>query len=480
MYQYRLSILFVHAIVVTMCGEGVGLIENGAVGIKGDRIIFVGSTDEAVKNYTAERCIDAHDKVLMPGLIDAHIHTGDGLIRGVAQDLDHWMQQGIWPFEEVLRKDEDAVCKGSMMNILEAVKAGTTTFCDFDTPMSKIIKNHVQVGTRVCAAELISELPGENKKEVGELYDFDQAEGNRKFENNLKLFEEWNGRENGRITCMLGPQGPDMCSEELLLEIKAASERLGAGIHMHVSQGKREINQMIKRYGMRSVPFLDRIGYLNPRLIAVHLTEATDEEVKIVAERGAGMVLCSGSIAIIDGIVPPAAAFLEKSSRLALGSDQAPGNNCNNMFNEMKFTAILNKCKVRDPTVFPAWKVLRMATVEAARAIGKGDEIGSLEAGKKADIIMLDFTQPSVAPIITRPIRNIVPNLVYAARGGEVEMVLVDGEILVEDFKVCTVDENKTVREAQESAERIGRKAEKQFGKIWKTPLKTMMDREQL
>lgn len=475
MDKKRLDILFTHAFVITMCGEGTGIIEDGAVGIKGSQIAYVGPTEDAVRDFSADRKIEARNKVLMPGLIDAHIHTGDGLIRGVAQDLDHWMQHGIWPFEEALRKDENAVCKGSMMNILEALKAGTTTFCDFDTPMDQIIKNHVCIGTRVRAAELINELPKKNEKEVGELYDFDPAEGNRKFKNNVRLFEEWNGKENGRITCMLGPQSADMCSKELLLEIKNAAEKLGTGIHMHVSQGQREIDQMIKRYGKRTIPFLDEIGYLNSRLMAVHLTEADDKETMMLAERGAGMVLCSGSIAIIDGIVPPAAVFLKKSGRLALGSDQAPGNNCNNMFNEMKFTAILNKCKARNPVVFPAWKVLRMATIEGARAIGLGDQVGSLETGKKADMIMVDFTQPSVAPIITQPVRNIVPNLVYSARGNEVEMVLVDGKILVEDFKVCTVDERKVVREAQECAEKIAKEAVKAFASIPDTPLKEMM-----
>ena len=366
------------------------------------------------------------------------------------------------------------------MNIVEALKAGTTTFCDFDTPMTQIVQNHVRVGTRARVAELISELPEENKTAVGELYEFDPAQGNRKFLRNMDLIREWNGRENGRITCMLGPQGPDMCSKELLLEIQEAAFRLDTGIHMHVSQGDREINQMLKRYGKRAIPFLDEIGYLNHRLMAVHLTEATREETQLLASRGAGMVLCSGSIAIIDGIIPPAAEFLEVSSRLALGSDQAPGNNCNNMFNEMKFTAILNKCKVRNPSVFPAGKVLRMATIEAAKAIGLGDEIGSLEVGKKADLLMIDMTQPCLSPIILHPVRNVVPNLVYSAKGSEVELVMVDGRILVEDFRVLSVDEKQVVRDAQEAVERICKAAEEPFSKIPESKLHAMMQNGEL
>lgn len=187
--ENKLDILFLHAIVITMRGNGAGIIEDGAVGVKGTRITFVGSSEEA-SGYVAERLIDAaNHKVIMPGLIDAHIHSGDGLIRGTAQDLNHWMQHGIWPFEQALRQDEDAVIKGSLMNIMEALKAGTTTFCDFDTPMTKIVENHVKLGTRARVTELISELPKENKTAIGELYEFDPAEGNAKYESFVGLVE---------------------------------------------------------------------------------------------------------------------------------------------------------------------------------------------------------------------------------------------------------------------------------------------------
>lgn len=132
--------LFIHAILITMRGNGVGILEDGAVAVTGNRISAVGATKEVLQDWSAHRVIDASGKVVMPGLIDAHIHTGDGLVRGVSQDLNNWMQHGLWPFEQELRKDVDAVCKGSLMNIVEALKAGTTTFCDFDTPMTQIVQ----------------------------------------------------------------------------------------------------------------------------------------------------------------------------------------------------------------------------------------------------------------------------------------------------------------------------------------------------
>jgi len=153
--------------------------------------------------------------------------------------------------------------------------------------------------------------------------------------------------------------------------------------------------------------------------------------------------------------VPPAHVFRQAGGLVALGSDQAAGNNCNNMFNEMKLTALFNKIKYRDPTIMPAWGVLRMATIEGARAIGLGDEIGSLEPGKQADLIMIDLQAPNLAPVMNMPVRNIVPNLVYAASGHEVKTVMVAGHILVQDGQVLTMNEAAIVAEAQQQASEL-------------------------
>ncbi|RNB88905.1 amidohydrolase [Brevibacillus nitrificans] len=454
----KADLIVANAFILTMEGKGVGMIENGAVAIRGDTIIDVGSSDEIVKAYKTDRLIDATGKLVMPGLIDAHIHTGLSLFRGAAQDMSHWMQKGLWPFKKNTKEDE--MVKGSMLNIIEGIKAGTTTFCDFDHGMNKIVANYKRVGARARVAQTVNEMPDNvSSVPVGELYPLDPSIGEWKLQENIQLIEEWHEKENGRITCMLGPQGPDMLSVELLLQIKALSEKYDTRIHMHVAQGDREINQMVKRYNKRSVAFLDELGYLSRRLIAVHLTEATREETHLVAKRGSSMIYCAGSIGIIDGLVPPVMDFLEAGGYAALGSDQAPGNNCNNMFNEMKFAAILNKVKYSDPKVFPAWKALRMATIESAKAIGLEHQIGSITKGKKADLILLNLLEPNLSPIITDPIRNIVPNLVYAAKGSEVETVIIDGQFIMENRQMQRVDEKQVVLEAQQAANQIARRA---------------------
>ena len=443
---------------MTMEGKGVGMVENGVVAVKGQTILAVGDTDKILAAYQTDQLIDGTGKLVMPGLIDAHIHTGLSIFRGMAQDMSHWMQKGLWPFMKNSREDEAVL--GSLVTIVEAIKAGTTTFCDFDRSMNRIAQHYAQVGARARVAETVNELPDDiGMIPVGELYPLDPAIGQKKLQENIQLFERWHDQENGRITCLFGPQGPDMMGRELLLEVKALAEKYDTRIHMHVAQGDREIDQMVKRYNQRSIPFLDEMGYLDSRLMAVHLTEATKEETYLVAKRGASMIYCAGSIGIIDGLVPPVMAFLEAGGQVALGSDQAPGNNCNNMFNEMKFAAILNKVKRADPRVFPAWLSLRLATIESARAIGLDHEIGSLRKGKKADIIIINLQEPSLCPIYTDPIRNIVPNLVYSARGHEVETVIIDGKIIMEERKILTVDEKQTIQRVQEAAERISQRS---------------------
>jgi 5-methylthioadenosine/S-adenosylhomocysteine deaminase len=230
------------------------------------------------------------------------------------------------------------------------------------------------------------------------------------------------------------------------------------------------------RYGRRPVAWLNEIGYLDETLLAVHLTDASEEEAALVAQRGASMILCSGSIGIIDGIVPPAHAFQAAGGLVALGSDQAPGNNCHNIFNEMKLTALFNKIKFSNPEIMPAWKVLRMATIEGARAIGLGEQIGSLEPGKQADFILVDLQKPAMQPVFTEPMRNIVPNLVYSAKGEEVSVVAVAGRIIYEAGQIQTADEQEILDKAKILAAGLGTVAAPRFWEINGTNARFMQE----
>lgn len=443
--------------VVTMEGRGTGILPDGAVAIRGNTIAAVGPAAEILGQYRAHRTIDAKNKAVLPGFVDTHIHTSNAIVRGCSQDIDKWMYSGILPLLS-LAETRDLVA-GSMLNIIEAVKKGTTTFCDYDFPMLELIENHIRAGTRVVAAEMINELPTVTYGvQDTQLRDFDPAKGERQLRDAQTLVERCHQSHGGRITCMMGPQASEMCSVELLREVKAYADKHDLDIHMHVAQSDRETRQVMQRYGKRPVELLEELGYLTPRLHAAHITETSQAEQRLLARRGVSMALCTGSIGIINGELPPAEEYLSYGGRVGLGTDQAPGNNCNNLFNEMKFTAILHKYKHRSPTVFPAWRVLRMATIEAAQAMGIDSQVGSLRPGKRADVILVDLHSPAMSPVLSGPVRNIVPNLVYSASGSEVETVIIDGRVVVENHVLQTVDEAREIAAANAAAERICRR----------------------
>jgi 5-methylthioadenosine/S-adenosylhomocysteine deaminase len=450
--------LVTNAHLFTMAGQGVGYVADGAVAVRDSRIVAAGPTPDLTARYQANDLIDATNCAVLPGMVDAHMHTSLAIIRGVAQDVAHWMQRALAPYAKHITPA--ASLAGSRLNVLEALKAGTTTMGDYGVPVAGWPEVFVEFGVRARLTPRISYLPpgGMAGWKVGDLYPFDPEAGQAATDAAVAFCQAWHGAASGQITVMLGPQGPDMIPREGLLQIKRVAERNGWMLHMHVSQGDREIEQMIKRYGQRTPAFLEALGYLDEQLLAVHLTEATDEEAALIARSGARMALCSGSIGIIDGIVPPAAAFQGAGGLVALGSDQASGNNCNNIFNEMKLTALFNKIVARNPVAMPAWKVLRMATVEGAQAIGLGQETGSLEVGKQADLILVDLTAPNLSPVIGTPVRNIVPNLVYAGSGHEVKTVIVAGQVLVRDGQVLTVDEDAVQAEAQLQAQALAQR----------------------
>lgn len=447
----------------TMEKEGVGYKTGITMIVDGGKITDMADAATADKEYTAEEYLIMNHHAIFPGFIDAHMHTGCNIMRGLAQDTNNWMMYGLQPFDNAAEKHEKDA--GSRVAILEAIKAGTTTLGDYEDSMENVCRFIDKVGARGNITQLVREA----KRRVynpGELYEYEEALGKESLEKNLNLYDRWHDKAGGRIKILFGPQGPDFLSKELLLEIQRLAKERKTKIHMHTQQGDRETYQVEKRYGKRPVEWLKEIGYMDETLIAVHLTDCRENEAATVAESGASMIVCPGSIGIIDGIVPPSIAFQAAGGNCALGSDQAPGNNCHNIINEMKLVALFNKIKHGNPEVMPAWKALRMATVEGAKAVGLGDLVGSLEVGKRADFIAIDLNKPSMLPVYTKPMRNIVPNLVYSARGEEVALSVVDGRVIMRDGKVLAVKEDECYAEVAKYTAGIGERASKEFWEI--------------
>ncbi len=388
------------------------------------------------------------------------MHTALAVLRGLAQDTKNWMMYGLQPFVQHTREEDYYL--GSRLGIMEAIKNGTTTIGDYGDPMEEVCRFVEKIGARGNLTQTIREAK-HKVYQPGELYQYDRGRGQKSLERNIALFDKWHQKKDGRIRILFGPQGPDFVSEELLLQVQREAKKRDTKVHLHTQQGSRETEQMIKRYGKRTIPWLQERGYLDETLLAVHLTDATEDEAKIVGNSGASMVLCPGSIGIIDGIVPPSVSFQRAGGNVALGSDQAPGNNCHSIINEMKLVSLFNKIKYEDPEVMPAWKALRMATIEGAKALGLEDTAGSLETGKRGDLIAIDLRKAPMQPVYTHPMRNIVPNLVYSARGDEVALSMVDGEVIFREGKFLKVDELEELKDLQTRVLRIGNDAAKDF-----------------
>jgi 5-methylthioadenosine/S-adenosylhomocysteine deaminase len=455
-----------NGILLTMRGEGLGVIEDGALAIEGQDIVAVGKNHELDKKYgNSETVIEAKGKAVLPGFVDVHIHTGHTIIRGEAQDVPEieWMLKTMAPFSKYVTPQHSIA--GGALGVLEGVKSGVTTFGEIGVNEGHVAeKVFIPAGVRANIADTINEIGPNSRPDANKPYIFDEAIGEQKFKAGVEVVERWDGAGEGRISCIFSPQGADMMSRNLLQRVKDEAVKRGKLCHIHVAQGAREAIQMKLRHDTTTIKYLDSIGFLDDDVIAAHCHQTTDDEVAIIAKRGVRYASCPASIALIDGIVPPLALFLQQGGRYAgLGSDQAPGSTGHNMLIGMKTAALLNKVRHRDPTVLPAWQMLRIATIDGANTIGLGDKIGSLEAGKKADIIIMDLKAPHMVPIITRPVRNVAPNIVYYSRGDEVETVIVNGKSVVEDRRCVTLDEEEVMKKAQEAADEITAKAADDF-----------------
>lgn len=447
----------------TMEGDGVGYKTGVSMIVDGGKIVEFVDASLCEKEFTAEEVVELDHHAVMPGFIDGHMHTPLNILRGLAQDTNNWMMYGLQPFDNAARPEERAA--GSELGLIEAIKAGTTTLGDYEVHMEAICQFIDKVGARGNIAQNVRAAKRRVYK-PGELYEFDDAQGEASLASNIELYDKWHNKGDGRIRILFGPQGADFVSPEMLLKVQKIVKERKTKIHMHVQQGDRETYQIVQRYGKRPVEFLDELGYLDKDLIAVHLTDCTEEEAAFVAKRGASMIVNPASIGIIDGIVCPSLAFQNAGGNCALGSDQAPGNNCHNIIHEMKNVCLFNKIKYQNPEIMPAWRALRMATIEGAKAVGVDDIVGSLEPGKQADFIAIDLDCPSMMPVYTYPMRNIIPNLVYSARGPEVALSAVNGKIIMRDQKILTIDEEEVKAKVRQYPDGIGQRAAKEFFEI--------------
>jgi 5-methylthioadenosine/S-adenosylhomocysteine deaminase len=410
-----------------------GFIKDGTLAIKDGKITFVGKSESAA-GIEAEIQIDAKDKAALPGLINCHTHVPMTLFRGIAEDqpLDIWLKETIWPSEARLNPDD--VYFGALLGNLEMIKSGTTCFADMYFHEEAVARAVEESGLRGVLAEGIIEA--QNK-----------MQGEKMFEKSVDFAKKFRIYADDRVRSMLGPHSAYSCSPELLTRISEKASELNVGIHLHLAESKAMFKEFEEKYGFSEVEFLDKIGFLAKPVLAAHCINLSKTDMRILSNRGvnvayvpvANMKLGLGSAKIKD--------LGDLGVNIGLGTDGPASNNSLDMFETMKIAALLQKLIYENPTVLPAYEVLKMATINGAKALGLGESIGSLEIGKKADLILIDLSKPHL-----KPLHDIYANIVYSARGSDVDTVIVDGKILMEHRQVKTLDEQVVMEKAEKSA----------------------------
>ncbi|MBO8170751.1 MAG: amidohydrolase [Bacillaceae bacterium] len=404
------------------------VIPDGAIAFEDDRLTYVGAIPEELNQY--DRVISAGGKVILPGLINTHGHAAMSLLRGFADDLPlkEWLETKMWPMEA--RFSNEHVKWGTYLAIVEMLKTGTTCFVDMYDHMD-------EVGQAV----EISGIRGVLCR--GAIGLGSQEEQKQKLEEAATFARNWHGAADGRITTMMAPHSPYTCPPAYIARFVDRAEALDLPIHIHMSETKREVEQNVRDYGQRPVAHLEQIGVFNRPTLVAHAVHVNDEEMDVLKNYDVKISHNPGSNLKLGSGIAPVSRMLQKGLDVSLGTDSAASNNNLDMFEEMRLAALIHKGAEQDPLAIPAQTALNMGTRIGAKTVFLSDSIGSLEPGKKADFIILDFEQSHLQPAF-----DVISHVVYAASGKDVRDVYIDGKQVVSHGVCLTVDEERVMYEA--------------------------------
>ena len=424
--------------VVTMDAAGT-IIENGAVAIDDGIIVAIGPAADIVAEYPAAEVLEGTNRVVMPGLVNGHSHAAMTLLRGVADDLAlmDWLQNYIFP-AEVEFVDAEFVRIGTELACWEMIRGGTTTFVDMYYYPDTIAEVVDQCGMRAMISATVIDQRSPDAENAGDSI----AKG-------VGFIERWQGRSS-RITPIFGPHANYTLDAEQLAATRAAAMKLGAPISIHVSESPFELQYAQDTYGTTSILLYESIGFFEGPTIAAHVVWPTEEEIPILAKRKVGVIHNPTSNMKIASGIAPITEMLAAGVLVGLGTDGAASNNDLDMWEEMRLASFLQKVDRMDPEVLPATTVLSMATRGGATAIGLGDSIGSLEAGKQADLIQVAFEDVHHVPTY-----DVISHLVYVNDEQDVASVVVDGKVLMKEREMLTIDTDRVRAEATALAAQI-------------------------
>jgi len=385
-----------------------------------------------------DNIIDGTNKILMPGLINTHTHISMNLFRGLADDmeLDTWLNDHIWPMESKLNGEYCYI--GALLAQIEMIKSGTTTFNDMYFFMEDVAKSVEESGIRGCLSYGMIDFGDKEKRE-------------NEFRENISLIKKCNNTANGRIKTFFGPHSTYTTSKDLLERVRREANKYKTKIHIHMNETEKEINDVIEATGKRPFEYLEDIGFLDSDVIAAHGVCLSKEEIAIIKENNVNVSHNPCSNMKLSSGISPVAELLANGICVSIGTDSVASNNNLDLFEEMKFASLLQKVNTTKPKILPSDEVINMATLNGAKSLGLENDIGSLEVGKAADMILIDINSPNLVPMS----KQISSNLVYAANGSNVHTTICNGEILMENRKLTKLNEEEILEKAKIAIEEL-------------------------
>lgn len=413
-------------------------LRQGCLAVDSGRIIALGTS----LSYSAQKTIDGTGKLALPGLINTHMH--ECLMRGICEDLPlmEWLEKICFPLDSAFSSQD--MRASAFLNQLEMIKGGVTTFNDIYRYPEEGARVAELSGLRAIFSPQIIEQPSGAGETV------DGAE---------EMIESWNKKAEGRISIWFGPHAIYTCSSQTLKKIRRLADRYGVGIHIHLAETRAEVESSYQKSGLSPVQYLDRLDFLDSRVLAAHCVHLSAEDMATLKERNVAVAYNPSSNMKLASGVAPISELLKMGIRVGLGTDSNLSNNNLDMFEEMRMGTMLQKLHLADASALPCYEVLEMATREGARALGMEEDIGSLEVGKKADIILINLESPHLWPLFLNSPSNLVEHVVYSANASDVYTTIVDGRTLMEERKVLTLSEREIFPLVQEAAYRLYRKA---------------------
>ena len=394
---------------------------EGDIAVKDGAIVAVGPD----LNHVGAEEIDATGRAVLPGLVNAHSH--ECMERGWFEDLpfDVWLNEHAQPKDRAYTPADQRAA--ALLNQAEMIASGVTTFVDMFRFPGEAASVAVESGLRaIIAPQLIDSTP-----DVGET-----------LEANIAAFDEWHGAGSGRVSVWFGPHAPYSCSENMLGAVGEAARTRNTGIATHLAESRWEDSFIRERTGLSPTAYLDRVLGLAEDVIVAHTVHVNAADIELLSARNVAIAHCPTSNMKLGNGIAPIPELLAAGIRIGIGTDSIMTNNNLDLFEEMRQAALVAKLRQEDPAVLPAWTVLEMATIRGATALGLGDDIGSVEVGKRADLILVDLNRPHLWPFhhSDSSFGNLVENLVYSARAGDVTGTVVDGQVLMADGIVRTLN----------------------------------------